>query len=157
MYSEKEKWNKGNLKAIFSLFFSNKPLSEQGLSIVILSFRIFSGLMMIPYGIGKIQNFEKYSINFFDDPIGIGMVPSLILTIFAQVVCALSLTIGLFSRPAALILAFNMLIATKYHWHDDFATLSLPLLFLGMYCILSLTGGGKYAMDSFIFNYTKAK
>lgn len=111
--------------------------------------------MMLPYGIGKIQNFQEYTVNFFDDPIGIGMVPSLVLTIFAQVVCSIALIGGFFSRSAAMILAFNMLVASKYHWFDDFATLSLPLLFLGIYCMLFLLGGGKYSLDSVIFKYDK--
>lgn len=131
--------------------FRNRPLSGKSLAAALLIFRIFAGAMMLPYGIVKIQDFERYSANFFDDPIGIGMVPSLILTIFAQVGCSASLILGLFSRPSAMILAFNMLIACRYHWHDEFATLSLPLLFFGIYCILSLTGGGRYSLDSLIF------
>lgn len=136
---------------LFSLF-TNKPLSVKGEDIAILLFRVFAGLMMLPYGFGKIENFDMYKVDFFSDPIGIGMVPSLVLTIFAQVVCAFALTVGLFSRSAALILAFNMLIAVKFHWFDNFATLSLPLLFLGIYCVLILWGGGKYSVDSLLFN-----
>lgn len=110
---------------------------------------------MIPYGIGKIENFAEYSVNFFEDPIGIGMVPSLVLTIFAQLVCSVILIGGLFSRSAALILAFNMMVASKYHWHDDFATLSLPLLFFGIYCMLALVGGGRYSLDTLLFKTDK--
>ncbi len=143
------------MKKLLYFIFCNKPLSDKGLSITILIFRIFAGAMMLPYGIKKIQNFDQYSINFFDDPIGIGMVPSLILNIFAQVVCSIALIGGFFSRPAAIILAFNMLIASRYHWHDAFATLSLPLLFLGIYCLLIVLGGGKYSVDSLMFRQNK--
>lgn len=136
---------------LIDFFFCNKPVSETGLSVSLLLFRIFGGAMMLPYGIGKIENFQEYSVNFFDDPIGIGMMPSLILTIFAQVVCSIALMGGFFSRPAAAILAFNMLVASKYHWNDDFATLSLPLLFLGIYCMLFILGGGKYSIDTLLF------
>ena len=140
---------------LIDFIFKNSALSERGLSMAILMFRLFWGGMMLPYGIGKIQNFQEYTVNFFDDPIGIGMVPSLVLTIFAQVVCSIALIGGFFSRSAAMILAFNMLVASKYHWFDDFATLSLPLLFLGIYCMLFLLGGGKYSLDSVIFKYDK--
>lgn len=140
---------------LINYIISNKPVSGIGLSTALLLFRIFGGGMMLPYGIGKIQNFQEYSINFFEDPIGIGMVPSLVLTIFAQVVCSIALIGGFFSRLAAIVLAFNMLIASKYHWYDDFATLSLPLLFLGIYCMLSFLGGGKYSVDSLLFNSNK--
>ena len=140
---------------LIDFIFKNSALSERGLSMAILMFRLFGGGMMLPYGIGKIQNFQEYTVNFFDDPIGIGMVPSLVLTIFAQVVCSIALIGGFFSRSAAMILAFNMLVASKYHWFDDFARLSLPLLFLGIYCMLFLLGGGKYSLDSVIFKYDK--
>ncbi len=140
---------------LINFIFRNKPVSETGLSVVLLLFRIFGGGMMLPYGIGKIQNFQEYSVNFFEDPIGIGMVPSLVLTIFAQVICSIALIGGLFSRPAAMILAFNMLVASKYHWHDDFVTLSLPLLFFAIYFVLSFTGGGRYSIDTLLFNYKK--
>lgn len=140
------------MKRIVSALFRNEPLSDRGLSLALLGFRVFAGLMMLPYGIGKIEGFEQYSENFFEDPIGIGMVPSLLLTIFAQVVCSAALVVGLFTRPAAIVLAFNMLVASKYHLFDDWATLSLPLLFLGIYCALAVMGGGRYSADGMIFN-----
>lgn len=145
------------MRRLIDFVFSNKSISEAGLSVSLLLFRIFAGIMMLPYGIGKIENFQEYSINFFDDPIGIGMMPSLILTIFAQVFCSIALIVGFFSRSAAVILAFNMFVASKYHWYDDFATLSLPLLFLGIYCMLFICGGGKYSIDSLLFNYNIEK
>ena len=145
----------GIMRNVINFIFSNKNLSDKGLSMVILMFRLFGGGMMLPFGIKKIQNFQEYSINFFDDPIGIGMVPSLVLTIFAQVGCSLALMSGFFSRPVALILAFNMMVACKYHWHDEFATLSLPMLFFGIYCVLSLSGGGRYSVDACIFSCKK--
>lgn len=145
------------MKHLFSYLFTNQQLPTQYLSVAVLLFRVFGGLMMIPYGLGKIQNFETLSTDFFGDPIGIGMVPSLLLTIFAQLICASALVLGLFSRPAAAVLAFNMLVASKYHWPDPFATLSLPLLFLGIYVMLFFLGGGKYSLDSLLFNQTNKK
>ena len=143
------------MKQLFFCLFANKSLSIKGQDVTILLFRVFAGLMMLPYGFGKIENYDTLKVDFFGDPIGIGILPSLILTIFAQVVCAFSLTIGLFSRSAAFVLAFNMLVATKYHWNDDFAVLSLPLLFFSMYTVLLLLGGGKYSIDSLLFNRNK--
>lgn len=140
------------MKQLLFSSLTNKSLSAKGEDVVILLFRIFAGLMMLPYGFGKIENFDTYKMDFFGDPIGIGMVPSLILSIFAQIICASALTFGFFSRLSAFILAFNMLIAVKFHWNDDFATLSLPLLFFGIYCLLTFWGGGKYSVDSLLFN-----
>ena len=138
------------VRRLVDVIFKGEPLSPRGVSVTVLILRVFAGVM-IPYGIGKIEGFEQYSENFFEDPIGIGMVPSLVLTIFAQVVCSSALVLGLFTRAAAIVLAFNMLVASRYHLFDDFATLSLPLLFLGIYVVLILFGGGRYSVDHAIF------
>ena len=143
------------VRRLVDVIFKGEPLSPRGVSVTVLILRVFAGAMMIPYGIGKIEGFEQYSENFFEDPIGIGMVPSLVLTIFAQVVCSSALVLGLFTRAAAIVLAFNMLVASRYHLFYDFATLSL--LFLGIYVVLILFGGGRYSVDHAIFGHNTGK
>lgn len=138
------------------LFSGNNPQGKQ-LSFAILFFRIFSGLMMIPYGVGKIEKFDEYTVDFFGDPLGIGMIPSLLLTIFAQLVCSLFLIAGFQTRISALILAFNMAVATKFHFFDPFSIKALPILFLGMYCMLVMLGGGKYSLDACLFRKQELK
>lgn len=112
--------------------------------------------MMIPYGYGKIVGYEKYAADFFGDPIGIGDIPSLWLTIFAQIACPVLLLIGFQTRIAASILAFNMLVAFKFHFFDPFSVKALPVLFLGMYVIQILLGAGKYSLDYVLFEKDKA-
>lgn len=113
--------------------------------------------MMLPYGYGKIVNYDKYAADFFGDPIGIGDIPSLWLTIFAQTVCPIMLLIGFQTRLAATILTFNMLIAVKFHFFDPFSIKVLPALFLGLYLIQLLLGAGKYSLDYLIFEKRKIK
>ncbi len=125
-------------------------------SFIALSFRFFCGLMMVPYGYGKIVGYEKYAADFFGDPIGIGNIPSLWLTIFAQIGCPVLLLIGFQTRVAASILAFNMLVAFKFHFFDPFSVKALPVLFLGMYVIQILLGAGKYSLDYVLYEKDKA-
>ncbi len=125
------------------------------LSFIILNFRSFCGLMMLPYGYGKIVNYDKYAADFFGDPIGIGDIPSLWLTIFAQTVCPVTLLLGFQTRLSAAILAFNMLVAVKYHFFDPFSIKVLPVLYLGMYLIQLLLGAGKYSLDYLLFDKKK--
>ena len=80
----------------------------------LLLFRVFAGCIMLPFGMTKIEDYDRYCVDFFGDPIGIGMIPSLWLTIFAQIPCAIALILGLFSRPAATVLAINMAIFVGY-------------------------------------------
>lgn len=120
-------------------------------SFIILNLRSFCGLMMMPYGYGKIINYDKYAADFFGDPIGIGDIPSLWLTIFAQTVCPVMLLLGFQTRVSASILVFNMLVAVKFHFFDPFSIKVLPILFLGLYLIQLLLGAGKYSLDHLLY------
>lgn len=139
------------MKKFIVKIFNNAPMSESMSSISILLFRVFAGAIMLPYGFRKIANFDLLTLDFFGDPIGIGMLPSLLLNIFAQILCSLTLILGLFSRLSAFILAFDMAVASFYHAQDDLATFSLPLVFFAMYLYLTISGGGCYSLDSLIF------
>lgn len=143
------------MKFIFNWLFSGSEPKDKQLSLAILFFRVFSGLMLIPYGVGKIEKFDEYTVDFFGDPIGIGMMPSLLLTIFAQLICAVFVIVGFQTRISALIIAFNMVVATKFHFFDPFSLKALPLLFLGMYIMQAMLGGGKYAVDTWWFKKQK--
>lgn len=138
-------------------FFKNIPASSDAQSAAVSIFRIFAGIMMLPYGWSKIQNYGELSVNFFNDPIGIGMLPSLWLTIFAQIGCAAMLILGLQTRFAAFVLFINMAVATKFHFFDPFFVKALPILFLGMYAFLMVSGGGKFSLDNLIFRNVKTE
>jgi putative oxidoreductase len=84
----------------------------------------------------------------FADPIGIGEVPSLILTVFAEFFCGIALLIGFKSRLVSIFLAFTMFVAAfRVHWSDPWGKKELALLFFGIYVALILMGGGKLGVD----------
>lgn len=145
------------MRHLVDYFLSRESSREKFLSFIILSFRGFCGLMMLPYGYGKIVNYDKYAADFFGDPIGIGDIPSLWLTIFAQTVCPIMLLLGFQTRLSASILAFDMLVAVKYHFFDPFSIKALPVLFLGLYLIQLLLGAGKYSLDYLIYDNEKSR
>ena len=68
------------MRPLVDYLLSRDSSREKLLSFIILSFRGFCGLMMLPYGYGKIVNYDRYAADFFGDPIGIGDIPSLWLT-----------------------------------------------------------------------------
>ncbi len=138
------------MKRICRWLWHDTPLNTEQLSLAILFLRVFIGIMMIPYGWGKITDFDRYAENFFNDPIGIGHLPSLILTIFAQIICSIFLIIGFRTRISAIILAFNMAVATKYHFYDPFSVKALPILFLGIYIAIIMLGGGSHTLDKWL-------
>ena len=67
----------------------------------------------------------------------------------------LYLGISLIAFVLALILAFNMAVATKYHFYDPFSVKALPILFLGIYIAVVMFGGGRYTIDRWLFSYAK--
>lgn len=145
------------MKHLINYLVSRDSFSGNFYSFVILNFRSFCGLMMLPYGYGKIVNYDRYAADFFGDPIGIGDIPSLWLTIFAQTICPIMLLVGFQTRLAASVLAFNMMFAVKFHFFDSFNIKVLPALFLGLYLIQLLLGAGKYSLDYFLFSKRKIR
>lgn len=137
------------MKKLINWFFSNPPARGDSLDFATAFLRIFAGLAMIPYGVGKIENYDRLKTSFFGDPVGLGDEPSLILCIFQQIFCAGMLVLGIQSRFAAFMLFTNMAVAVKFHFFDPFcAVKALPTLFLAIYAFLVVSGGGAMSLDN---------
>ena len=111
----------------------------------------YGGALLLLHGWGKLTNFSSMAANFAD-PFGIGKTPSLVLVIFAEVVCATMIALGMFTRAAALVATINMGAA---FWFGHGAKLTgrgndgeLAFLFLGVFLALFFAGGGKFSVDS---------
>lgn len=139
------------MKPITNFLLSRGSHTSNLHSFILLSLRAFGGLMMLPYGFGKITKYDELTQDFFGDPIGIGNLPSLWLTIFAQIGCSASLVLGFQTRLCASVLAINMLVATKYHFLDPFHIVSLPIMFLGVYLLTLMLGAGRYSLDYMLY------
>ena len=128
----------------FSLF-GNK-IAAIDLSLLII--RIAAGGFMFSHGWGKM--IKLFNGNFeFGDPIGLGPEISLGLTVFAEILCAFLVLIGLFTRLATVPLIITMLVAVfVVHLDHDFGKKEIGLFYLFNYLVLFLSGAGKYAVDS---------
>jgi putative oxidoreductase len=118
-----------------------------GTDLGILIIRITAGaLMLLNHGWGKLMNFSESSSNF-PDPIGLGSSLSMGLAIFAEVVCAALIVLGVMTRLASIPLIVTMFVAAfVFHWNDPWAKKEMALLFLGMYLSLLCLGGGRYSL-----------
>jgi len=119
----------------------------------LLILRIAGGALMLTHGIGKFVLLFGSDTIQFPDPIGFGATTSLALTVFAEVVCAILLIIGLTTRFAAFSLLFTMLVAALIvHAPDPFVRQELPLLYASIYLVILIAGAGKFSIDKLITN-----
>ncbi len=98
------------------------------------------------HGWGKLAALFSGKTSFLD-PLGIGEVPSFLLTILAEVGCSVLLVLGLWTRWAALILAFTMGVAFFVVNGAAFAKGELAWLYFGGYLVLFAAGAGKFSVD----------
>lgn len=63
------------------------------------------------------------------------------------------LVLGLFVRPAALLMGITMIFATVHHMtaQDQWYNTITPLVYLSIFILLFFTGAGKYSLDAVIF------
>jgi putative oxidoreductase len=114
----------------------------------LLVLRLWLGVSMFwLHGWGKLAALFSGKTSFVD-PLGIGEVPSFLLTILAEVGCSVLLVLGLWTRWAALILAFTMGVA---FFVVNSANLKgngeLAWLYFGGYLALFAAGAGKFSVD----------
>src|SRR5437588_10973840 len=80
-------------------------------SIALLLLRVWLGLtLLLHHGLAKVQDFNNMA-SHFADPLHIGSKASLALAVFAEVVAASLLVLGLVTRFAALVVMINLGVA----------------------------------------------
>ncbi len=130
------------MKKLFSTNYS-----DNAFNIALLILRAGVGLLMIPRGYQKLIHFSERKDSFMNF-LGMGSTVSLSLVVFAELVCAGLLVLGLLSRFAALALVIlTTVIVFKVDKGDIFGKGELAMLFLlGSFTVL-LVGPGKYSVD----------
>jgi uncharacterized membrane protein YphA (DoxX/SURF4 family) len=87
----------------------------------------------------------------FPDPLGVGTKVSLLLAVFAEVLCAALLVVGFLARFAALSLAVTMgvafLVVHKAALAPGPASGELAFVYLAGFLALVFTGAGRYSVD----------
>lgn len=116
----------------------------------ILILRVTSGaFMLFAHGLPKLNRLISGGEVKFSDPLGIGTIPSLSLTVFAEFFCSALLIIGLFTRPALIVLIITMSVAGFiHHSPDPFIQKEKAFLFLLIFVALYLFGSGKYSLQN---------
>jgi putative oxidoreductase len=110
------------------------------------------GTMIWQHGWPKLANFAE-RMDSFADPFGMGSALSLVLIVFAEVVCAGLVVLGLWTRAALIPLIIGMaVIAFMVKGDADFKEKELALVYLFAFVTLLFTGSGRFAIDRISFN-----
>lgn len=126
----------------------NTTTSLKNADIALLVLRIIGGGFMLAHGIPKLMKLFAGGEIKFANPFGIGAGPSLGLTVFAEVLCAGLILVGLKTRLATIPLIITMLVAAlMIHGSDPFGKKELALMYLGVYTALLMLGSGKFSVD----------
>ncbi len=132
-------------------FLKNSVRRKYNVDLGLLIFRLIVGGLMLTHGYGKFMRVLEGNFQFAN-PIGIGEGPSLVLTAFAEFICALLIMFGLFTRLAAIPLIIAMAVAAFItHGGDSLADKEKALLYMASFIILFYKGGGRYSLDRMFF------
>ena len=119
----------------------------------LLVLRVWLGLsMLLLHGWSKVEKYAGMSQGF-PDPLGVGPAMSLNLVIFAEVLCAVLLVVGLATRLAAIPLVITMAVAF-FAIHGG--TLvgegngEMAFIYLAGFVALLIAGPGKFSFDHLI-------
>lgn len=122
-------------------------------STVLLTARIFFGLLFLTHGYDKLMGHASLA-DLYADPLGVGSLLSYWLTVFAEVVCSFAVIFGLLQRLALIPMIITMGVAFfVVHGADAFAVKELSFIYLVVFIGLFITGPGKYSFDATIGNY----
>lgn len=115
----------------------------------LLVLRLTAGAMLaITHGWPKLMGYSERAANF-PDPLHIGPDRSLMLTLFAEVLCATLVALGFATRLASGVLVILFAVIVLFiHGDDPFGKRELPLLYAAVYLCLVFTGAGGYAVDA---------
>ncbi len=123
-------------------------MKGMGLDVGLLFLRVTVGLMLMGHGLGKMMDLFHGKTQF-PDPLGIGSLPTLILAVLAELVCAGLVVAGLKVRIAAIPPAVAMLVAAfLLHASDPWEKKEFVLLYAIPFLTLIMTGGGRFTIDS---------
>lgn len=129
------------------------PKADIGLLIL----RVGIAGLMLTHGIPKlIKLFTAEDIQF-GDPLGVGPVVSLTLTVFAEAICAVLVALGFATRLSAIPPVIAMAVAGfMVHADDPFSNKEKAFLFLLVFLVIAITGGGKYSLDHYFMKGKKS-
>jgi putative oxidoreductase len=128
------------------------PPAGRGTDLGLLALRLGFGLTMgLTHGRHLLEGFLA-DPSAYPDPLGLGPGVSMGLMVFAELVCALLVAAGLFTRLALVPLVLGMALAVFVRFAGEpFAERELAFLYLSVWTALLFTGPGRFSLDRWLF------
>ena len=124
-------------------------LKGKGISVLLLSLRIFFGVLFLMHGMDKMINFPELS-QTYPSAFGFGSYTTLMLAVFCEFCCSLFLIAGLLIRIITIPMMISMAVAF-FDIHDArMPEGELSLIYLVVFTFLFITGAGRYSVDNLI-------
>ncbi len=114
---------------------------------VVLYLRIIVGGALLLHNVAKMQNYN-YIIDSYHQLWGVGGATWYVAFSFVEVFCAFLLIMGRWVRPTAIVLILGTLAGLIiYFGGASPQTLELNALYILIYILFAVTGGGYYSLD----------
>ncbi|PRX57606.1 DoxX family protein [Flagellimonas meridianipacifica] len=118
----------------------------------LLTFRVLSAFALLrTHGLPKLLDFQG-TLQHIPDPMGLGSTFSAYYAVFANVICAVLVILGLFTRFAALaVLSITLSGLLIVHISDPAKVQDVPLIYSIVFGIIAYLGAGKFSLDHQLF------
>lgn len=132
--------------------FNTKQYLLLNTDLGLLLLRVLTATVLFSkHGLEKIVSFNQM-LPSFPDPLGVGSTAGLSFAFACDVVCALLMALGLFTRFGAALQLLGMIVIFSFLHNFSFAEehAEIVFLYLAVYLTVFCAGQGKYSLDRLI-------
>lgn len=109
------------------------------------------GTLFWQHGFAKLMRFGELS-STFGDPLGVGHALSLTLILFAEVICAALVLLGIWTRLSTIPVIIGMAVAAFMANGDQpFAKQELAFIYMMAFLVIFFIGSGRYSLGRLSF------
>lgn len=128
--------------------FNSSKVNDIVLNGLILVIQLFVGISMLTHGLPKLEMLTANDKIEFMNFLGLGAAISLVLVVFAEVLCSVFIIVGFLTRFSTVPLMMTMLIAFFVrHGSDPYVVKELSLVYFFFYLTIFVLGSGKFSLD----------